>query len=246
MTVAGYNVRVGGGVSGKWWSCDEHTIEEMPSWNPSGTSPYKTFSTFYGSGHGFWVLRGDATNPPNNEGWHHLRFDHHPTNYSSSLSNAGQEAALRCQPSNVWWPHMLLPCIYHGPPYDYEGYGGLTGDLPIFLSLLALSMKPEMLGQELPNLMQNGSWTTHQNAHGRKPTTMYMLPYRSATDSNRYGQERRHRVRVRSREQLSRTGRLRRWDPYKVLQLVHLGLTQRRRHDPQLRVPAQYPHTTSY
>jgi hypothetical protein len=232
MTVAGYNVRIRGGVSGKWWFCNKTNIQEMSNWTPNGTSPYKTFSTFFGSGHGFWVLRGDATNPPNDECWHHLRFDHHPIDYSSSLSNAGQQAALRCQGSSAWWPHMLLPCIYHGPPYDYQGYGGLTGDLPIFLSLLALSMRPEMLAQGLPSLMQNGDWTTHQNAHGREFSTAHTLDSRSATDSDRYGQERCHRIRLRSREQLGRTERLRRRALWKVLQLVRPGSTRRRWYSP--------------
>jgi hypothetical protein len=57
---------------------------------------------------------------------------------------------------------MLLPDIYHGPPYSAPGYGGLTGDLPIFLGLLALSMKPDRLMTELPRLIQRHDKRTSQ------------------------------------------------------------------------------------
>jgi hypothetical protein len=69
---------------------------------------------------------------------------------------------------------MLLPDIYHGPAYPYQGYGGLTGDLPIFLSLIAFSMKPERLPQELPRMMHNGEWGTHTKSHGRMFPTLYI------------------------------------------------------------------------
>jgi hypothetical protein len=66
---------------------------------------------------------------------------------------------------------MLLPDIYHGPPYSAPGYGGLTGDLPIFLGLLALSMKPDRLMTELPRLMQDGDWGEHQR-HDKRTSQM--------------------------------------------------------------------------
>jgi hypothetical protein len=62
---------------------------------------------------------------------------------------------------------MLLPDIYHGPAYSAPGYGGLTGDLPIFLALMAFSMKPDRLPTQLPKLMRNGDWVTHERSHGR-------------------------------------------------------------------------------
>jgi hypothetical protein len=70
---------------------------------------------------------------------------------------------------------MLLPDIYHGPHYSAAGYGGLTGDLPIFLSLLALSMKPSRLAEELPKLMKDGDWVEHQKSHGRAYHTLRTL-----------------------------------------------------------------------
>jgi hypothetical protein len=63
---------------------------------------------------------------------------------------------------------MLLPDIYHVPPYRHEGFGGLTGDLPIFLALIAFSMSPRRLATEIPELMEDGEWKTHDRRHGSK------------------------------------------------------------------------------
>lgn len=157
-----------GGVTGKWWYCDGLNIHSI-LWNPpEGTFPYKTFSTIYNEGDGFWVLNGDATNPPNSDSWHPLWFDWDDTTLASTLTNAGTQARLRVQDMNARWPRMLLPDIYHGPHYAAQGFGGLRGDLPIFLSLLAFSMKPERLSTELPRLMEQGLWKTHPHLHGRK------------------------------------------------------------------------------
>lgn len=168
MSLAGYNIRINGGVSGQWYYCDKKSICLLPGWRPAeGVPPYKTFSTIYSDGHGFHVLRGDATSPPQSETWHDLSFDWDETTLSSALTNAGTRRALRIQDPNARWPRMLLPDIYHGGDYAVANYGGLTGDLPIFLSLLALSMKPGWLAEELPRLMKDGDWVEHKRNHGR-------------------------------------------------------------------------------
>jgi hypothetical protein len=122
----------------------------------------------------------DATDPPPEETWHHLRFDWNEVDFSSSLTNNGTEAVMRCHNPTKKWPAMLLPDIYHGPAYPNEGYGGLTGDLPIFLALIAFSMQPEELAAELPKMMHNGKWQTHSLPHGR----MYRHQVRSPQDDN--------------------------------------------------------------
>lgn len=66
---------------------------------------------------------------------------------------------------------MLLPDIYHGAAYPHTGYGGLTGELPIFLALLAFSMAPGHLANDLPNMMSGGSWRAHRQSHGRESYT---------------------------------------------------------------------------
>jgi hypothetical protein len=63
---------------------------------------------------------------------------------------------------------MLLPEIYHGPEWANEGYGGLTGDLSIFLALVAFSMSPNRLATEIQNMVKDGEWTTHDRSHGSK------------------------------------------------------------------------------
>jgi len=159
-----HNQRLNGGVSYNLWYCDGRTIGLWRHPLPPGASDYSVFSTYFKNGHGFWVLRGDATNPPAAESWHCLRFNHNP-DYSSSLTNAGTHSALQCHDSAHFWHRMLLPDIYHGP--GYVGYGGLTGDLPIFLSLLAFSMDASRLQHWLPNSMANGIWQAHHLPNGR-------------------------------------------------------------------------------
>jgi hypothetical protein len=63
---------------------------------------------------------------------------------------------------------MLFPDIYHGPEYPYAGYGGLTGELTLFLALVAFSMGPNRLAADLPNMVKDGEWMVHTNPHGSK------------------------------------------------------------------------------
>ncbi|RMZ68152.1 hypothetical protein GMOD_00004353 [Pyrenophora seminiperda CCB06] len=159
-----HNQRVNRGVSYNWWYCNGRTVQFWGKSLPDNASAYSAFSTYFKDGHGFWVLRGDATSPPAEESWHCLRFNHSP-DYSSSLTNVGTHSALQCHNSTHFWHRMLLPDIYHGP--GYAGYGGLTGDLPIFLSLLAFSMPPKQLQHWLPVSMENSKWQGHQLPNGR-------------------------------------------------------------------------------
>jgi hypothetical protein len=162
-------VRVQGGVSGQWWSCDRSTIRPLADLVPSAV-PYKTSSMIYKGGHAFSVLRGDATSPLPNETWHDLRFDHDEKDNSTYLTNDGTQRTISAQHPDSWWPSKLLPDIYHGSTHPHDGGGGLTGELPVFLALIALSMQPEELAKYLPTLMQNGKWMVHNRPHGRKCT----------------------------------------------------------------------------
>ncbi|KAF2734315.1 hypothetical protein EJ04DRAFT_247237 [Polyplosphaeria fusca] len=157
----GANRRIGGGVSGKYWYCNTLGIREVPQL-PSGCFFYKTYSAYYSGGYGFLILRGDATNPPDDENWHPLRFEHDERDYSSYLTNAGSHSTLRTQRLNQTWPRLLLPDIYHNPePTPYEGYGGLKGELPIFLSLVAFSTPRNWLENVLPTMWSDGAWRVH-------------------------------------------------------------------------------------
>jgi hypothetical protein len=108
-------------------------------------------------------MRGDVAAPPEGETWHPLRFDHNPHDYSSFLTNAGQQTMLRVQRNDQAWPRLLLPDIYHTPTLtQHRQYGGLTGELPIFLALIAFSTSRDWLPNVLPNVFSGGAWVPHR------------------------------------------------------------------------------------
>ncbi|KAF2125405.1 hypothetical protein P153DRAFT_112573 [Dothidotthia symphoricarpi CBS 119687] len=169
------------GVTGKLWHCDSQNIHQISQF-PPGSAVYKTFSVYYVGGDGFWVLKGDALAPPRDDVWHPLRFDHSTTDWSSFLTNAGGESTLRCQRNDQSWPSLLLPDIYHTPKIvSQEGWGGLTGELPIFLALLAHSTSLDYLPLVLPHMFINGSWIPHNHNFKRTDqrgvvVTVYTCP----------------------------------------------------------------------
>jgi hypothetical protein len=166
---------VGGGISDRFWYCNTQQIQELPQLPPQA-HPYRQFSVYFLGGYGFWVLRGDATAPLAGEAWHPLRFDHDEEDYSSFMTNAGTNSQLRTQRLDQLWPRMLLPDIYHAPVQTTsQNYGGLTGELPIFLALLALSIQREYLHTILPGLFTGGGWTVHGYQFPRKMSALYIL-----------------------------------------------------------------------
>ncbi|KAJ8107940.1 hypothetical protein OPT61_g8518 [Boeremia exigua] len=168
----GYNYVVQEGVTNLWWLCDGERIRDQPVPQerlPPGMVPYKTFSMFYSDGGSFWILRGDATNLEFDEPWFRLCFEHDDADgFSSFLTNAREQPALRCRRLNQTWVRMLLPDVHHGSAIvDAEQYGGLKGELPILLGLLAFSMPKESLQQFLPRIFMNGAWQQYDMANGR-------------------------------------------------------------------------------
>ncbi|KAF2448874.1 hypothetical protein P171DRAFT_352750, partial [Karstenula rhodostoma CBS 690.94] len=163
------NERLNGvGTTGIWWYCNGQGIQRLNvSAPPPGSSPFQTFSVFYGDAFGFWVLRGDATSPPAAEAWHPLSFDWDERDYSAYLTNAGEEHTLKLQRRDQGWPQMLLPTTNQVQPVaTSQVYGGLKGDLAIFLALIALSMDRQTLTPTLPRMFVNGVWATHRFPHG--------------------------------------------------------------------------------
>lgn len=160
----------GTGATGTWWYCDGQSIRALDvSAPPAGSSHFQTFSTFYTDGFGFWILRGDATSPPAAETWHPLSFDWDEHDYSAYLTNAGEERTVRVQRSDQSWPHMLLPSTNQiKATVTHQNYGGLKGDLAIFLALVAMSVERHNLPILLPQIFVNGSWATHRLKHGRE------------------------------------------------------------------------------
>jgi hypothetical protein len=153
----------GVGVSGRQWFFDSQQIYEVTQ-RPTGAQLYKRFSVYYIGGAGFSILRGDARHPPNGETWHPLQFTYNDDGtYSSFLTNVGHEHTLRLQPQDPQWAHLMLPT--HNHTHDiapHRGLGGLIGELPIFLALLAFTTSREYLPSVLPHTMSNGVWApTH-------------------------------------------------------------------------------------
>jgi hypothetical protein len=159
----GWSYSLGTGLSNSYGYCDGHQISWL-SQLPHGASVYKQYSTYYAEGSGFWILRGDGRAPPPDDDWHELRFDTYDNRGSSYLTNAGQLSTLHVQPvrSSLNWAALLFPEIYHSrTPATPECPGGLTGELPIFLALVAFTTSRENLQDVLPYTFKNGRWNTH-------------------------------------------------------------------------------------
>ncbi|KAF2647821.1 hypothetical protein K491DRAFT_685214 [Lophiostoma macrostomum CBS 122681] len=192
-TDANANFRIGGGVSGRPYYCDRQQIYEVAQL-PTGAVKYKQFSTYFLGGYGFWILRGDACSPKD-DNWHPLRFDHHDRSYASFVTNAGQHNTLRVQREDQAWAKLLLPDIYHTPMRTEDTrYGGLIGELPIFLALIAFSTSREYLPSVLPRVFSQGSWVVHPYQQPRTDqrgvvVTVYTCPSSYAEGSTAYDLE---------------------------------------------------------
>ncbi|XP_014559811.1 hypothetical protein COCVIDRAFT_90886, partial [Bipolaris victoriae FI3] len=164
---------IGGGASGQWWQCDGTQIYGIPQ-PPPGAQPYSTYSVFYIGGFGFWVLKGDAINSNtyrHSNTWQPLYFQHHAQKEYSYLCNAEQYRTVYSRRSDQNWLRMLLPDIYYesAPVIDRSRYGGLKGELGIFLALIAFAIHPQELRARLPQMFTNGNWQTPGTFnHGRQ------------------------------------------------------------------------------
>jgi hypothetical protein len=159
--IPGGSYSLGTGTSNLYGYCDGRQMSWL-SQLPHGTRVYKRYSTYYTEGSGFWILKGDGRAPPLDEDWHKLRFDTYDNRGSSYLTNAGQLSTLHVQPHDGGWAHMLLPDIYHSrTPATRECPGGLTGELPIFLALVAFSTSRENLQGVFSYAFEDGLWGTH-------------------------------------------------------------------------------------
>lgn len=128
--------------------------------------PYKTYSMYYCHGKGFEVLRDNATSTRREEGWLPLSFDHDTTDYSSYLTNARYEPALHCHRTDQKWMKMLLPDVYHDRWEVPAPYGGLKGELAIFLALVAFAIPVDSLQTYLPAMFQSGQWQQFDMSNG--------------------------------------------------------------------------------
>jgi len=187
----GGNKLIGGNASGKYWHCrGEDIIQAEENKLPQGCYPFKTFSAYYDDGT-FWITRGDASTQligagdsneesgaGHGEDWRRLTFDYDEITYASILTNAGQNPRLRTQRLDQDWPRMLLPEQYHALPSFHTAhpqYGGLTGELPLFLALMAFSADVRYVGGVFESCFTFGIWRTHRETHGRKQSASFAL-----------------------------------------------------------------------
>ncbi|KAF1996974.1 hypothetical protein P154DRAFT_300093 [Amniculicola lignicola CBS 123094] len=154
----GAHIRTEGGVTHRWYFCDGQIIYEVRQL-PVGAEHFKTMSMYFGGGSGLWVLDGDALVPPDDAVWHTLHFEHSAEDYSSYVTFAAEHSTLRLQGKG--WPTLLLPDIYHTTSTHPE-YGGLKGELPILLGLVALSTSKDYLYSVLPTTFTQGEWQVHK------------------------------------------------------------------------------------
>ena len=170
-------VRAGGGASGVWWYFAGRWIQKIPRSDTDspavGSQHFKTISTFFSREFGFWIGEGNAANPKIPvEWWQPLYFDYGDSPRSTYVTNAGTETHLNRTRPDQHWVKLLFPERYHNSKQVINDMpcGGLTGDLPIFLSLIAFSIHPHYLEMALPTLIRHDSWALHSLPHGRKYT----------------------------------------------------------------------------
>lgn len=163
----GANIIVTAGATGVLWLCDGWQIKRLVDNSlPRSAKMYKTYSMYYCHGKGFQVLRDNAISPRREEIWLPLSFDHDRTDYSSYLTNARFEPALHCYRTDQKWMKMLLPDVYHGSWPVPVPYGGLKGELAIFLALIAFAIPVDRLQQDLPAMFHSGKWQQYEMGNG--------------------------------------------------------------------------------
>ena len=157
----GWSYSLEAGISNIYGHCDGQKISWLSQLLPD-TPVYKQYSIYYAEGTGFWVLKGDGRAPPKDEDWERLGFDTYGDRGLSYLTNAGQSSTLYIQPDPSDWAYILLQDIYHSrTPATPQRPGGLIGELPIFLGLLAFSTTRENLQSVLQYMFVTGQWNTH-------------------------------------------------------------------------------------
>lgn len=124
----------------------------------------------------FMAARGDVTARDivrMEDDWWPLMFDHH-ANYVSYLRTAGQHKQLAA-PGHSEWLKSLLPKAYDYDVDNREGRaipksGGLAGDLPLIIGLVAFSCSPGKLDSVLREAKswRGDRWIKHAFPRDRK------------------------------------------------------------------------------
>lgn len=132
------------------------------------------------------------------DGWKTLSFDHTrigtSRNFCSYVDPAGGDALLAAPDASRWVRQLLPDCYAYQPGNDDAGYpappnrghAGLTGKLPLLISIAAFSAPPAQLQQVLLGCIRPHQWICHQYASGRDgPSESYCFHARHSVDANR-------------------------------------------------------------
>ncbi|KAK1060889.1 hypothetical protein LTR74_011465 [Friedmanniomyces endolithicus] len=90
-----------------------------------------------------------------NHDWETLTF-HELSQYRSYAGLRLELQHLRLRSSTQIWPDQILPDTYRATQSTpHQGYGGLVGELPLLISLMALALPPSFVPTGLPSCMAN-------------------------------------------------------------------------------------------
>lgn len=144
---------------------------------PVETDSHRTFTIYLDESHSFWIVPFDATRHSvvaNQYDWRELSFCHNDsyTPNSTYACYGGEYPQLCSQRRSQLWPPVLFPLRYHVPyeqikPDDELQYGGLIGELPILLALIAFSVPSTEVNDILPQCIGQVPWQVHSRALGR-------------------------------------------------------------------------------
>jgi hypothetical protein len=109
--------------------------------------------------------------PPHDGNWKLLSFEHNDEDFSSVACYGGEHFQLRTQRPDQAWVTRLLPQFFHAPTESRTQdmrYGGLSGDLPLILGLIALTIHPDHVPWLFQNCFRDGDFvqTLHDQPSG--------------------------------------------------------------------------------
>ncbi|KAK4942360.1 hypothetical protein LTR28_008692 [Elasticomyces elasticus] len=138
---------------------------------PNQMRHYKTFSVYMNQST-FWIFPDDATTNPT-VNWSRMNFDYpadRNLKYPAYVGFAGEFIRMRFQHEEQRsWFDRLLPDRYHAIPThpstaENRAFGGLIGELPMIIALIAFSVGPPDVEAALQHCMVGPRWRLHNRA----------------------------------------------------------------------------------
>lgn len=150
---------------------------------PPGAEVYKECSVYVNRAK-FWTVSYDATRQavlegPNCQDWHEIAFHYSGQTWTSYVDHAGEHERLLVQRPNQIWVNQLLPDRYHAAQSiadEYPQFGGMVGDLPLILALIAFSMAPQYVSSTMERCVHGHAWALHNLPRGEGCKCHYCRP----------------------------------------------------------------------